>query len=575
MSEGRTPSPDFDEARYERPNKDWLCGRACDGCPCRIGPSPSGECRATTECSPQLVTPPGETKGTWKCTRPKDWGGTCPTGPLPDGTCCNAIPKCRPQRSVRARRGLITRAFVVACAAVSLIGLGGTLRESFISPAPLSPPHSGQEFIRLAAAHAGLKPAEAGQGCVACHDNIGTTFPDLAAQAVGVAVNGLDAAKFTTPHPRDFSRMDASCVACHETKTFHQASVAKDTSCSVCHLEHQGAGPLAPVAAQHCASCHGDAGQMLASAEKARALPAALFDKFLAPGLLAHPVTRPAEGYTKLIHAFATDHPEFQVLREKQVDQNTIKFNHALHLTGETIPTLKGKSLDCASCHQPDASGAFMQRVSFEKNCRDCHSLNIDETTPGLELPHGDATFVRAFLRSLPTHYADHARLKLGLTNEREINNFVKTKIAGLRERTLSGENLERAVFLADAATGDATVIADLRGAARARFAGCAYCHEVTPQGTSTPRITPSATPNRWLQHASFNHAKHTTMACTDCHAAQDSHLTADIILPSQQSCVACHSPKGGAGDSCMTCHSYHNAPPPGLAATLKAVLAK
>ena len=44
-------------------------------------------------------------------------------------------------------------------------------------------------------------------------------------------------------------------------------------------------------------------------------------------------------------------------------DTNTLKFNHALHLAGATIPTLNGKPLDCASCHQPDASGAFMQRV--------------------------------------------------------------------------------------------------------------------------------------------------------------------------------------------------------------------
>ena len=239
------------------------------------------------------------------------------------------------------------------------------------------------------------------------------------------------------------------------------------------------------------------------------------------------------------------------------------------------LPQEKAGRLDCASCHQPDASGAFMQRVSFEKNCRVCHSLNIDETTPGLELPHGDATFVRAFLRSLPTHYADHARTKLGLTSARDIDAFVKNKMSGLRERTLSGENLERSVFFADASTGEATVIAGVRGIARARFAGCAYCHEVVPQGDATPKITVPQTPDRWLPHAAFNHAKHTAMACVSCHAATTSHTTADIILPSQQSCVACHSPKGGAGDSCMTCHNYHNSKPAGLDVALKAVLAK
>lgn len=561
MSEGRPPSPDFDESRYERPNKNWICGHACDGCPCRIGPSPSGECRATTECQPQLVVPPGETKGTWKCTRPKDWGGPCPTGPLPDGTCCKAISKCKPARSLRAARGLVTRAFVIGCVALLLIGLAGNLRQSFINPAPLSAAHSGGAFIGLAAAHANLKPEEVGQGCVACHRSITSDFPILTADAAGAAVTSLTPATFITSHPRDFSRMDASCAACHPAQAFHQASIATDTSCNVCHREHQGASLLASLSAQQCTDCHGNTGQMRLAAEKTRALPASLFDKPSAPGVIVHPAPRPSEGYTRLIHAFATDHPEFQVLREKQADTNTLKFNHRLHLAGEAIPIVDGKPLDCRSCHQPDASGAFMQRVSFEKNCRACHSLNIDETTPGLELPHGDPVFVRAFLRSLPTQYADHARRRLGLTAERDIETFVKTKIAGLRERTQSGENLERAVFFADA-----TIIAGVQGASRARFAGCAYCHEVTPQGDATPRVTTPKTPDRWMTHAAFDHAKHTAMACVDCHAAKDSQATADVILPSKQSCVACHSPQGNVSDSCMTCHGYHNPKPAGLA---------
>lgn len=575
MSQGRTPSPDFDESRYERPNKNWLCGHTCDGCPCRIGPSPSGECRATTECKPQLVTPPGETKGTWKCTRPKDWGGPCPDGPLPDGTCCKAIPPCRPVRSLRARRGLVTRIVVIACFALLLIGLAGTLRESFINPAPLSSSHSGPEFARLAAEHANLSPDKAGQGCVACHANIAADFPALATDAGEASRHSLPFAKFVTPHPKDFSRMDASCVACHSAHAFHQPNVARDTSCSVCHLEHKGSGPLAPVASQHCAGCHGDAGQMRLAVEKAAPLPPAFFDKPAAPGVVVHPVGRPPEGYTRPVTSFASDHPEFQILREKQTDHNTLKFNHALHLNGDTIPTLGGKALDCASCHRPDSSGAFMQRVNFEQNCRACHSINIDETTPGLELPHGDPAFVRAFLRSLPTQYADYAKRRLGLANSREIDAFVKQKITGLRERALSGESLERAVFFADAATGDATIIAGQKGLARARFAGCAYCHEVTPQGNATPVITPPQTPDRWMMHSSFNHAKHTAMACTDCHTAPSSSRTADIILPTQQSCVACHSPNNRAGDSCMTCHTYHNPKPAGHAAALKAILAK
>jgi predicted CXXCH cytochrome family protein len=54
-------------------------------------------------------------------------------------------------------------------------------------------------------------------------------------------------------------------------------------------------------------------------------------------------------------------------------------------------------------------------------------------------------------------------------------------------------------------------------------------------------------------------------VACTQCHAAEQSTRTADIILPSQKTCVECHSPKGGVRDACSTCHNYHNEPSTGM----------
>jgi hypothetical protein len=142
--------------------------------------------------------------------------------------------------------------------------------------------------------------------------------------------------------------------------------------------------------------------------------------------------------------------------------------------------------------------------------------------------------------------------------------------MAGLRARTLSGENLERAVF-----QSTSTAIAGMQGPARARFAGCVYCHEVTPQGEATPIITLPQAPNRWLQHGAFNHAKHTSMSCTDCHAALQSYQTSDIILPTQKSCVACHAPQNRASDSCVTCHGYHNPTPAGVSALHSAAALK
>ena len=131
-----------------------------------------------------------------------------------------------------------------------------------------------------------------------------------------------------------------------------------------------------------------------------------------------------------------------------------------------------------------------------------------------------------------------------------------------LRERTRSGELLEEQVFFGNLRQGPVPATAGYAGPGPAKFAGCATCHEVTARGTAVPLITPPVMPDRWMNHAKFNHAKHTAMACADCHAAAKSQLTSDIIMPSQHSCTACHSPRGGVSDSCTTCHTYHNPPP-------------
>jgi len=559
MNDAGLPSPDFDESRYERPNKDWICGRTGDGCPCRMGPSPKGECRATTECKPQLILKEGETKGAWKCTRSKDWGGACEAGPLPDGTCCKSIPKCQPQRSLRNRRGLLTRAFVAACVAGLLIALAGPWRETFINPAPLSQHHHGPEFQRMAAAHVKVDP---GQGCVACHGEAAGGFARWSSEALKAGHASLGFAKFLEPHPKDFSRMDVSCIKCHPTQSFHQANVAHDTSCSVCHLEHQGGGPLPMVGSARCTDCHGDMAQMADASAKGRTLPAELFLKPTTPGVVTFLTRRPAEGFTKVISSFLDQHPEFRVNRASRSDRDTLAFNHALHLTGTTVPQLGGRPLECASCHRPDASGAFMQRVSFEQNCRACHSLQFDERNPGIQLPHGDATFVRAFLRSLPAQYADYGTRHLGLTGKTELSRYVEEQMLRLRERTRTGELLEEQVFFSDLRKGPVAGIAGRDGAGRAKFAGCATCHEIAARAHAAPLVTPPVMPDRWMNHAKFSHAKHTAMACAECHAAAKSELTSDIIMPTQQSCTACHSPKGGVSDSCTTCHSYHNPPP-------------
>jgi len=457
MSE-QLPAPDFDAQNYARPNQNWICGHACEGQPCRQGPDANGRCRATAECKPVLETNPGETKGRWRCTRP---GEPCEFGPLPDGSCCRPIAKCSPVPTLRVWRGRVTLAVIAASCAVLLIVLGDPpWRNNFISPGEISRAHSGAAFAGLAATN------HLNQSCGACHA-AGNSGPNPMIHAALHADPGiLDLEKLANAKPAEPTAIDESCAQCHVAHNFHQPD-APTISCSFCHAEHQGK-MMAATTDENCIFCHGDATKMAA--------------------------TQTGNNFTPVIHHFADDHPQFRFITEKWRDPDTLKFNHALHLTGATIPNLPGGAkLDCAFCHQPDSAGAFMKPVNFENNCRVCHSLQFDPETPQLQLPHGSAEFVTAFLRSLPKQYADLAAKE----NQADANNFVQQKLAALRTQFGSGEELERRVFFSTATFGPETQIGTLSGGTRALFPGCELCHEVKSSVAGSPAITKPMMPER------------------------------------------------------------------------------
>ena len=514
MSE-QLPAPDFDAQNYARPNQNYICGHACEGKACRQGPDAKGRCGATAECKPVLKIKPGETKGRWVCTRS---GGECESGPLPDGSCCNPIPKCSPVPTLRLWRGRVTLAVIAASCAVLLVILGNPpWRNNFINPGTVSEPHSGAAFAALATTN------HLNQSCGACH-GAGNSGPVPMVHAALHAEPGIfDLQKLASARPAEPTAIDASCVKCHAGRNFHQPS-APPISCAFCHAEHQGK-MMAATTDANCNFCHGDAGKMAAAHQP------------------------------KLVNHFAEDHPQFKLITEKLRDSDTLKFNHALHLTGTTMPKLPGGAkLDCAFCHQPDAAGVLMKLVAFEKNCRVCHSLQFDPETPQLQLPHGNVDFVSAFLRSLPKQYLDLA-MKAGLT---DVNDFAAKKLAGLRTQFGGGEELERRICFSTATAGPETSIGNLSGATRAVFPGCAYCHEVKTSTAGSPEITKPIQTERWLAHAKFNHAEHAGVSCDKCHDAVHSKDTADILLPPKETCAECHSPRGGVADTCAECHTYH-----------------
>ena len=598
MSE-HLPAPEFDPQHYERPNQNWICGHSAEGQRCRSGPDGRGRCRAASECAPVLETKAGETKGRWRCTRP---GGPCETGPRPDGACGRPISRCSPRPTLRTQRGRLTLAVVIATVAFLLVVLGSPLlRTRFINPGQLSTPHSSDAFANLAAGipsplrgerarvrgspvvqtgentqNGTLTPAlshRMGEGgamlaysatnraeltCGACH-KAGAFGPSgLAAAAFHASPGPLDIVKLAKVRPAEMTAIDESCQKCHPNHLAHQPNVVRELSCSFCHAEHRGGGPMSAPTEANCTFCHGDADSMTAAASRGTGLPPEAFHSRVAPGHNAFPMARPAAGFTQIIHRFAGDHPEFRVHADKLRDPDALKFGHALHLTSQTIPNLpNGDKLSCAFCHQPDAAGAYYRNTKFEAHCRVCHSLQFDPETPGLTLPHGEPGLASAFLHSLPRQYADYAE-RSGITGADEQKLFVQQRLQRLQALVLSGEDFEKRAFFSTSVAGPAAQVGTVSGATRALYPGCTYCHEVKSNAQGGPEITKPVMFDRWLSHGGFNHAKHSKMVCAQCHQAERSKVTADIILPSKETCAVCHSASGGVADSCTTCHSYH-----------------
>jgi hypothetical protein len=414
-------------------------------------------------------------------------------------------------------------------------------RETFFNAGKISAPH-----------------ASFADNCAKCHDQTLMTGGPLTSSKFKQVLsdrfrNGVA-----------FEPIDRKCEMCHKHHTFHEPNVVQDRSCSACHQEHRGLQSLTLVASSQCASCHNNAATMAASAQKGAQLHWAVLDRHPQPAqrMALFDLPRPARGYTQTFPAFWDGHPEFQLNVEKVAnpakvhDPDVLRFNHQRHFASD-IPLVNGKKLDCNYCHSPQPDGRYMQRISFAANCQACHSLQFDAKNPELTLPHGNATAVRGFLRSLPTQYADLATRK-GISGQKEIQNFVAKQIAQLRERVRSGEELERQVFFA---TNPYKPQGDGTPAVRASFYGCAFCHEVKPAANAAPSITKPILIDRWMPQARFDHAKHASVKCDECHHAMQSRDTSDILMPVKANCVTCHSPKGKVVAECITCHNYH-APP-------------
>jgi hypothetical protein len=466
---------------------------------------------------------------------------------------------------LRSSRFLFTL-LVFVIGVVAIVGFCRSGTDKFYSPGPIS-----------------LNHASLAENCAACHQVRATELrrflsPEKVQSAIsdtiqhGLSVNAVSSLAARLTRGVSFSDIDLSCLECHAGHDLHQpdasslllqvarrqVAIVGVASCSSCHREHVGLARMSLPGSSTCAACHADAQRMASSVGHANvsgALARETAQNLLLTDGAVHFV--PPEKHRVRVALFARfeqAHPPFDYEEATLRDPDVLRFNHRRH-EARDIPRLpSGQKLDCTYCHKPGSDGVFYQKVSYQQSCETCHSLQFDSNNPELGIPHGNPELARAFLRSLPFQYANLAqkRVEANQLSQQQAKPWVSQQMVALQQRNRTGEDLERAIFF----TRD-PYKPQGGAAAQARFPGCAYCHEVKSAATG-PVITRPVMAERWLAHGRFTHAKHSAVACNDCHHASVSTSTADILMPTKASCVQCHNQQSGIVSECITCHTFH-----------------
>lgn len=305
------------------------------------------------------------------------------------------------------------------------------------------------------------------------------------------------------------------------------------------------------------------------------------------------PLTEPAlpASISNKVTSFASDHPEFAVLRDGRKDATGIKFPHDKHLnnpSGVNAKDWKGqdRALNCVDCHQPDDHGLYFKPVTFVNHCAVCHSSNLGqvEVAEGVvkaqPTPHGDEGEIGAVVRSQVNEWVAlnaakpaPAAAPAGAAPAAE---EPKPASGGGRRggRGGGGESAPKKAALPELKSADdlaafMTEQSDKVFKDLAKGTKCGYCHTVEKAETKgSPFVVKNPhIPDRWLTRSVFSHSAHGMVQCTACHSAEKSASSSDINLPDIKSCRDCHSPASageaalgstGAGDSCVMCHVYH-----------------
>ena len=323
-------------------NGRWICGDAASGNECVLGPDGRGQCRRLAECYPV------RTDGVWTCTRSAEAGGPCGEGPDASGSCSQALPPCKPLRSMHARLTRFARyalSFAVVFVFLFAVYAGNSRR---MDPGPISLVHGAIGECRTC--HTNVS-----EGRLGWLHSLASMADPRGDSAACASCHKMDAAALN-PHGLKASRLEQHTKRLRE----HAEKVSPSLStrignavfpvsrvlgegvfCGTCHREHMGlASDLLSVPDERCQACH-----------------------------------------VVQFRTFRNGHPEFGNYPFKR--RTRINFDHLSHFS-KHFPEEKEKGRrkeelpeTCSNCHQPAPNGAIMQIRSFEEVCSACHLQQI------------------------------------------------------------------------------------------------------------------------------------------------------------------------------------------------------
>jgi predicted CXXCH cytochrome family protein len=348
-------------------------------------------------------------------------------------------------------------------------------------------------------------------------------------------------------HEKPFRQVrDSACLACHKDMAQHSDDPAMlghpafaGQECTDCHREHNGTQGVNAQSPTLCTDCHADPDEEFASA---RLPPASSFSK-------AHPEFAPR------VAAFDAKTGKFSFTKQRQPsarlrEATNLVYPHDVHLAPKGIDSPEGRVvMQCADCHQPDSRGVSFEPVNMEKHCSSCHRLDFDPDDPDRELPHGRPEQIQGVVRDY--YYAK--ALQGGVMDGKAP--------AVVRERRRPGETLPRDSARAALDWADARARQTMVDVFERRT--CHYCHQV--QRSDDPAMPWTVAPVNLQEHAldgaRFDHGAHQAQPCSDCHAADHSKLSSDVLLPELASCRDCHGDTGSdrqVPSGCTLCHAFH-----------------